>query len=60
MLLTHIFVQAKTDGSSCITFNNWTVYNGDDSLSMKANSIDIKITNSEFSNGVGFSMGSMG
>lgn len=56
---------ANTDGadtirSSHITFNNWTVYNGDDSLSMKANSTDITIKNSKFYNGLGIAMGSIG
>ncbi|KAJ6078436.1 hypothetical protein N7467_008189 [Penicillium canescens] len=51
---------ADTIQSSHITFNNWTVYNGDDSLSMKANSTDITITNSKFYNGLGIAMGSIG
>ncbi|OQD82269.1 hypothetical protein PENANT_c022G01860 [Penicillium antarcticum] len=51
---------ADTIRSSHITFNNWTVYNGDDSLSMKANSTDITITNSKFYNGLGIAMGSIG
>ena len=59
-----VFV-ANTDGadtirSSHIKFNNWTVYNGDDSLSMKANSTDISITNSRFYNGLGIAIGSIG
>lgn len=36
------------------------MYNGDDSLSMKANSTDIAITNSKFYNGLGIAMGSIG
>ncbi|ELR09441.1 hypothetical protein GMDG_04001 [Pseudogymnoascus destructans 20631-21] len=56
---------ANTDGadtirSSHITFNNWTVYNGDDSLSMKAHSTDITIKNCKFHNGLGIAMGSIG
>ncbi|OOQ90343.1 Alpha-L-rhamnosidase rgxB [Penicillium brasilianum] len=51
---------ADTIRSSHITFNNWTVYNTDDSLSMKANSTDIIITNSKFYNGLGIAMGSIG
>ncbi|EON99159.1 putative exo-rhamnogalacturonase b protein [Phaeoacremonium minimum UCRPA7] len=51
---------ADTIRSSHITFNNWTVYNGDDSLSMKANSTDITITNSRFYNGLGIAIGSIG
>ncbi|KAJ5746979.1 uncharacterized protein N7511_008675 [Penicillium nucicola] len=51
---------ANTIRSSHITFNNWTVYNGDDSLSLKGNSTDITITNSKFYNGLGIAMGSIG
>ncbi|KAJ5357435.1 hypothetical protein N7541_004593 [Penicillium brevicompactum] len=56
---------SNTDGadtiySSHITFNNWTVYNGDDSISLKANSTDIAITNSKFYNGLGIAIGSIG
>ncbi|TKX22206.1 glycosyl hydrolases family 28 protein [Elsinoe australis] len=56
---------SNTDGadtifSSHIKFNNWTVYNGDDSISMKANSTDISVTNSRFYNGLGIALGSIG
>ncbi|KAF4547787.1 putative glycosyl hydrolases family 28 protein 6 [Elsinoe fawcettii] len=56
---------SNTDGadtifSSNIKFNNWTVYNGDDSISLKANSTDISITNSKFYNGLGIALGSIG
>ncbi|KAF2222332.1 putative exo-polygalacturonase [Elsinoe ampelina] len=56
---------SNTDGadtffSSNIRFNNWTVYNGDDSISTKANSTDISITNSKFYNGLGIALGSIG
>ncbi|KAJ5336416.1 uncharacterized protein N7506_004438 [Penicillium brevicompactum] len=56
---------SNTDGadtiySSHITFNNWTVYNGDDSISLKANSTDIAIANSKFYNGLGIAIGSIG
>ncbi|KAL5348182.1 hypothetical protein ACLOAV_006662 [Pseudogymnoascus australis] len=51
---------ADTIRSSHITFNNWTVYSGDDSVSMKANSTDITIKNSKFYNGLGIAMGSIG
>ncbi|KAK2606875.1 hypothetical protein N8I77_005598 [Diaporthe amygdali] len=56
---------SNTDGadtffSSSIKFNNWTVYNGDDSISMKANSTDISVTNSKFYNGLGIALGSIG
>lgn len=56
---------ANTDGadtirSSNITFSRWIVVNGDDSISMKANSTDIRITNCTFYNGLGLAMGSIG
>ena len=56
---------ANTDGadtirSSHITFNNWTVYNGDDSLSMKADSTDITFTNCKLYDGLGIAFGSIG
>lgn len=40
--------------------NNWTVYNGDDSIALKGNSTDISITNSRFYNGLGIAVGSVG
>lgn len=56
---------ANTDGadtirSSHISFNNLTVHNGDDSISFKANSTDISLTNSHFYNGLGVAIGSIG
>ncbi|CAN8098540.1 unnamed protein product [Discula destructiva] len=51
---------ADTIRSSNINFNNWTVYNGDDSISLKGNSTDISITNSKFYNGLGIAIGSIG
>ncbi|OLN81871.1 Alpha-L-rhamnosidase rgxB 1 [Colletotrichum chlorophyti] len=59
------FQSSNTDGadtirSSGIKFNNWTVYSGDDSISLKANSTDISITNSRFYNGLGIALGSIG
>jgi hypothetical protein len=51
---------ADTIYSSHITFNNWTVVNGDDSISAKANSTDILITNSVFYRGLGIAIGSIG
>ncbi|CAI7626411.1 unnamed protein product [Penicillium pancosmium] len=56
---------SNTDGadtiySSHIIFNNWTVYNGDDSISLKANSTDITISNCKLSNGLGIAIGSIG
>jgi hypothetical protein len=60
-----VYSIANTDGADTIyshhiTFNNWTVQNGDDSISMKANSTDITITNSRFVNGLGIAIGSIG
>jgi polygalacturonase len=40
--------------------NNWTVYNGDDSIALKGNSTDITITNSHLNNGLGIAVGSLG
>ncbi|TEA20729.1 Alpha-L-rhamnosidase rgxB [Colletotrichum sidae] len=59
------YQSANTDGadtirSSNITFNKWSVYSGDDSISLKANSTDITITNSNFYNGLGIALGSIG
>ncbi|KAE8395750.1 pectin lyase fold/virulence factor [Aspergillus alliaceus] len=51
---------ADTIRSSHIKFNNWTVYNGDDSISLKGNSTNISITNSNFYNGLGIALGSIG
>ncbi|KAK3937520.1 galacturan 1,4-alpha-galacturonidase B, partial [Diplogelasinospora grovesii] len=56
---------SNTDGadtiySSFIAFNRWTVVNGDDSISLKANSTDITINNCTFYNGLGIAMGSIG
>ncbi|KAI1308024.1 galacturan 1,4-alpha-galacturonidase B [Xylaria venustula] len=61
----NIVSSSNTDGadtirSSHIRFNNWTVYNGDDSLSLKGNSTDISIANSRFFNGLGIAIGSIG
>ncbi|KAJ5111504.1 pectin lyase fold/virulence factor [Penicillium argentinense] len=61
----NVISSSNTDGadtirSSHITFNNWTVYNGDDSISLKGNSTDITITNSHFYNGLGIALGSIG
>ncbi|OJI99083.1 hypothetical protein ASPVEDRAFT_187031 [Aspergillus versicolor CBS 583.65] len=51
---------ADTIRSSHISFNNFTVYNGDDSISFKANSTDITLKNSHFHNGLGIAIGSIG
>ncbi|KAG6822021.1 hypothetical protein H0H92_015641, partial [Tricholoma furcatifolium] len=55
----------NTDGvdtfySNRITFRNWSVTNGDDSISCKANSTNILIQDSVFYNGLGVAIGSIG
>jgi hypothetical protein len=55
----------NTDGadsffSSHLTFRNWTVQSLDDSISFKANSTDITLTDSTFINGLGIAIGSIG
>ncbi|RDW91086.1 hypothetical protein BP5796_02251 [Coleophoma crateriformis] len=55
----------NTDGvdtiySDNIHFDRWTVINGDDSISLKANSTNILITNCTFIRGLGVSLGSIG
>jgi polygalacturonase len=51
---------ADTIRSDNITFNRWTVYNNDDSISFKGDSRDIRITNSVFYDGTGIAVGSIG
>ena len=56
---------ANTDGadtffSSNLLFKNWTVYNGDDSFSAKANSTNITLLDSHFYHGLGIAIGSIG
>ena len=56
---------SNTDGadtffSSFITFSNWKIVNGDDSISTKANSTDITIRDCEFHRGLGVAIGSIG
>ncbi|KAG4431378.1 hypothetical protein IFR05_013138 [Cadophora sp. M221] len=56
---------SNTDGADTlfshhIAFSNWIVENGDDSISLKANSTDISITDSRFFNGLGIAIGSIG
>lgn len=51
---------ADTIYSSHITFRNWEVVNGDDSISLKANSTDILIEDCLFRNGLGIAIGSIG
>ncbi|PQE23316.1 alpha-L-rhamnosidase rgxB protein [Rutstroemia sp. NJR-2017a WRK4] len=74
VLLQNIYVNStsssgnparNTDGadtlySNNIHFDKWTVVNGDDSISLKANSTNILITNSTFYNGLGVAIGSIG
>ena len=55
----------NTDGADTIyadniTFRRWTVDNGDDSISQKANSTNILIEDSDFYNGLGVAIGSIG
>ncbi|KAH8759684.1 glycoside hydrolase family 28 protein [Hyaloscypha sp. PMI_1271] len=55
----------NTDGvdtiySNNIHFDHMTIINGDDSISTKANSTNILITNSTFINGLGVALGSIG
>ncbi|KAH8810842.1 glycoside hydrolase family 28 protein [Xylogone sp. PMI_703] len=51
---------ADTMFSDDITFNRWTVANGDDCIALKANSTNISITNSVFYRGLGVAIGSIG
>ena len=51
---------ADTIRSSHINFRNWVVYNGDDCISLKGNSTDIGIYDSECYNGSGIALGSIG
>lgn len=74
VLLSDIYVNStslsraparNTDGadtifSDSITFDRWTVDNGDDSISLKANSTNIIIKNSTFYRGLGVAIGSIG
>jgi len=55
----------NTDGvdtiySNNVYFDRMTIINGDDSISTKANSTNILITNSTFINGLGVALGSIG
>lgn len=43
-----------------VTFRNWIVDNGDDSISLKANSTNVLIENCDFYTGLGFAVGSIG
>lgn len=55
----------NTDGADTIyadniTFRNWTVDNGDDSIAMKANSTNVLIEDCTFYRGLGVAIGSIG
>ncbi|KAB8296270.1 hypothetical protein EYC80_009044 [Monilinia laxa] len=59
------FSSLNTDGADTIyadniTFRGWTVDNGDDSISMKANSTNILIEDCDFHTGLGIAIGSIG
>ncbi|KAL3419434.1 exo-rhamnogalacturonase b [Phlyctema vagabunda] len=74
ILLQDIFVEnltnsggtsRNTDGANTIyanniTFDRWTVSNGDDSIAIKANSSNILVSNSVFNKGLGLAFGSIG
>jgi galacturan 1,4-alpha-galacturonidase len=51
---------ADTFFSSNLTFSNWLVDNGDDSISFKANSTDMIVKDCEFNRGLGVAIGSIG
>jgi hypothetical protein len=56
---------SNTDGANTIyanniTFDRWTVINGDDSIAVKANSTNIQIKDSIFYSGLGVAFGSIG
>ena len=58
-------VSSNTDGANTIYSNNiefarWSVTNGDDSISIKANSTNILIRDSTFYRGLGVAFGSIG
>ncbi|KAH9831047.1 glycoside hydrolase family 28 protein [Teratosphaeria destructans] len=58
-------VSPNTDGvdtlySDDITFRRWTVHNGDDAISTKANSTNILIEDCTFYRGLGLAFGSIG
>lgn len=65
MLITRQLSTSNTDGADTIyanniTFRRWTVQNGDDSISQKANSTNILIEDCDFYNGLGVAIGSIG
>lgn len=55
----------NTDGadllfSNNVTFRGWTVNNGDDSISLKANSTNVIVEDCHFERGLGLAFGSIG
>lgn len=59
------FSSLNTDGADTIyadniTFRNWIVDNGDDSISLKANSTNVLIEDCQFYTGLGLAIGSIG
>ncbi|KAH8197763.1 hypothetical protein TruAng_008052 [Truncatella angustata] len=55
----------NTDGadllfSNNVTFRGWTVNNGDDSISLKANSTNVLVEDCYFERGLGLALGSIG
>lgn len=59
------FSSLNTDGADTIyaddvTFRRWTVDNGDDSISVKANSTNILVEDCVFWTGLGVAVGSIG
>jgi galacturan 1,4-alpha-galacturonidase len=62
---TDLETYSNTDGADTIyanniTFRRWTVDNGDDSISTKANSTNILVEDCEFYSGLGVAIGSIG
>jgi hypothetical protein len=51
---------ANTIFSDNITFNRWDITNGDDGIAMKANSTNVRITNTNLRNVLGIAFGSIG
>ncbi|KAF3036395.1 hypothetical protein E8E11_003947 [Didymella keratinophila] len=61
----NVVSSSNTDGADTffslnLLFKNWTVYNGDDSFSAKANSSNITMLDSHFYHGLGIAIGSIG
>lgn len=73
VLMQDMYVASISNGSSTINtdgadtmfsdnihFDRWHVRNGDDCIALKANSTNIQVTNSEFHDGIGIAIGSIG